>query len=514
MHNYHNGDAPEVKPISELSQFSLKETEVRALALLDPEFPELLPGVLEKVRPYTGTKYWGPALYEYYTGAALEHFKAHPNALIPLPASDECLRHLAQMEIGRSRYAKARERYGDAFALDPEIAYLREHWASANREFCTYPSTWKKERLAATESRFRHLLGKDIEAFIEILRQESPEYKAGVEAARLREEALEAERARRNAIWEENRRDRRLSDLALPQWQRRRAVDKALLCAAAEDYAFEFFGQFFSEEYTGWPVEYDPVWRGYRFPKEAGEISEFLFSETGALFRNNGEGKGEQIREWDYVMTYGHDVLGYPLNSLDRFRPDHYSRALHGFAAWLKREKEKREGTFFEPGSFAYWEAVFVHVTSALFAGKLDENDSCTLRDSPRNLYRAVREYVDRELISSFPELGCEAEFKKFLADCEEGGKLRQRSLGYFKLTKSGRSHERKFELVFNPACIPVPEPTEEELRQAAEHCMELMSNSPLASKVSGDDFFFPPEEDYFEGDENARAEYEQESVD
>jgi hypothetical protein len=58
-------------------------------------------------------------------------------------------------------------------------------------------------------------------------------------------------------------------------------------------------------------------------------------------------------------------------------------------------------------------------------------------------------------------------------------------------------------------------EPSEEESRKAAEHCKNLMTGSSLVHTDPG--LFIPPpevEEDYFEGDENARAEYEQESVD
>jgi hypothetical protein len=505
----------EVKPISGLSQVKQNEIEVvkQALTWLDPEFPELIPDVLEKSKCHWGTAYWLRYLFDAYRTAAFEHFKTHP--LSPLPATDEFLKEWENMKVScHRRYNDARERYKTDLFYASTIEYLRELWELANQETSKYLYNNKSDRLLWCRIKYTELIGEDLEELAEEIWRESEEYKAKVEAERRRREKREAEFEANMARWENNQRLRRVHDMEISVKGR---LDIEALCHLAGDYHSEFFEQFFSREYCGWPVQYDPVWKGYWFPKEAGELSELLFSATGTLFRTNGDEKGEKIPEFNYVMIYGAFVCGYPLNSLDHLSPNDYRRAVHGFAAWLTREKGKREGTLFEYGTFAYWTALLEKVTIAIFGGRLDENDRCTLREAPRNLHRRIKDCWTRDELALFPELVYEKTFKEFLYACLEGGKHRERSLGYFKVTKGGRAKVEKFELVFNPECIPAPEPSEEERARWDDHCANLMSGSSFVFKAPGEPPLPPEEddsgEDYFR-DENAEAEAELEAVD
>jgi hypothetical protein len=108
--------------------------------------------------------------------------------------------------------------------------------------------------------------------------------------------------------------------------------------------------------------------------------------------------------------------------------------------------------------------------------------------------------------LAPFPELANEKTLKKFLSACLEGGEHRERSLGYFKVAKLDWKKAEKFELVFNPECIPAPEPSKEERQKWDDHCTSPMSGSSLAYKTSGEPPL-PPEGDYpgeeYSGDEN-----------
>jgi hypothetical protein len=90
------------------------------------------------------------------------------------------------------------------------------------------------------------------------------------------------------------------------------------------------------------------------------------------------------------VTTYGVFVCGYKPNDLNRIDPNLYRRAIHGFAAWLKQEKGKKDGSIVEYGIYKYWEKLFGGVILAIFEDKWDENPLCTLRDAPRNFFRLV----------------------------------------------------------------------------------------------------------------------------
>jgi hypothetical protein len=90
------------------------------------------------------------------------------------------------------------------------------------------------------------------------------------------------------------------------------------------------------------------------------------------------------------VTTYGVFVCGYKPNDLNRIDPNLYRRAIHGFAAWLKQEKGKKDGSIVEYGTYKYWEKLFGGVILAIFEDKWDENPHCTLRDAPRNFFRLV----------------------------------------------------------------------------------------------------------------------------
>ena len=89
--------------------------------------------------------------------------------------------------------------------------------------------------------------------------------------------------------------------------------------------------------------------------------------------------------------------------------------------------------------------------------------------------------------LAPFPELANEKTLKKFLSACLEGGEHRERSLGYFKVAKLDWKKAEKFELVFNPECIPAPEPSKEERQKWDDHCTSPMSGSSLAYKTSGE---------------------------
>jgi hypothetical protein len=296
-----------------------------------------------------------------------------------------------------------------------------------------------------------------------------------VEAERQRQEAAAAKRAAAMEVWSGNQRLRRAADREL-KGEARYSVAK--LCELAEDYSYEFFSTFFSPEYCGFEVEYDVGWKGWRFPEEAGEISEFLFSRTGSLFIGDGTTKGELVPEWNFVMTYGHFVCGYPLNAIDRFSSEQYARSIRGFSNCLVREKAKRDRTLFEYGSEGHWKDLLEKVTVALFTGIEDGRRY----EAPRTLFGLVATCFEeaKESTALYPELASEKTFRAFLEDCLEGGKLYDRSLRYFRVRERGRSKVRKFEIVFNPECL-ADEPNEEELTKEDEKKLRaLMEKCPV----------------------------------
>jgi hypothetical protein len=508
---------PAYKPVAYPSTEAVAYAEVSRF--FEPEFPEVLPAVFEKLRPHLGTKAWAFYFPGTYSEMAREAFKNMALPFPPLPGTDEALREKAEFKIAcHWRYREARERYNSDLVYDPSIEDLRELWARANAETSKYLFNGgnRKSRRDSTLLRYTDLIGAELDEIAEEMRRESPEYKAALEAGRRKREKLEAEREAKNAVWAANQRRRRQRDMDI---QSRGKADIGLLCSAAEDYASEFFGQFFVEEYCGWNVQFYSNWNGYWFPEAAGEISELLFSATGTVFLTDGEKRGEKIPEWNYITTYGHFVCGYPVKlvgNVYRFSPNNYRRAVVGFAAWLREEEDKRSGKLIPHGSYEYWTELLIAVTAALFDGNLDANSRGTVRDTRREIYRKIKSTLTDEELSLYPELANEKTFKKFLfglleeENNREGGNLREWSLEYFRVTKSVSHNTELFELTFNPGCLP------EEREKAEEHCIRLMTSSSLVH-TSPEEFILPPEispeEDLFR-DTNAEDEEAQETVD
>lgn len=396
---------------------------------------------------------------------------------------------------------------------------LRICWDNANAEFadCRHQDANEHELIVLAE--YRRNVERHQDAMAALIVENSPEYQVRREAERVRQETLDAEFTANMATWQASQLRRRQHDMEISQKGR---VNIAILCHEMEDFHWEFFEEFFSKEYCGWDVKYDGQWKGYWFPKEIGDISELLFSTTGTLFRSDGTEKGERLSEWNYVMTYGALVCGYPLNSMEHLSPNDYRRAIHGLNAWLKQEQGKRDGTFIEHGTSDYWEQFLGAVTLALFG---DELDKAQCIDSPRNIYRLVAARWSEGERSPYPEILDEKSFTAFLRGCLEGGEHYERASHYFKTEDAGRKKVEKFQLTLNPECIPAPELTREEENAAVDHAVDMIKSSHVA--------YIPPKmdiktqmegwyqvalenskKDPFHGDDNARAEAGCESQD
>ncbi len=283
-----------------------------------------------------------------------------------------------------------------------------------------------------------------------------------------RQEELEAEWKMNMAIWEASRQKRRQHDMEVPQKGR---LNVALLCHQVEDFHWEFFGQFFCKEYCGWDIQFDSIWNGYEFPEKADEISNLLFSTTGTIFEPEDGKKGAKIPEWNYVLTYGFFVCGYPLNSENHLSPNDYRRAVHGLNAWLAREKGKRDGDIVEYGSFDYWTQLFRGVAMAVFGDELNK-EQCT--DAPRNIFHLVAARWNQEERLPFPELKDEKTFRTFLHACCEGGEHHEKASHYFHVKVVKHAGTEKLRLTFNPECLPAPELTPEEDEALVDHVFEM----------------------------------------
>jgi hypothetical protein len=404
------------------------------------------------------------------------------------------------------------EKYHPDLEYDASIEFVRACWEDAlvacippESVIASYyfrPPTRSDYELNV-QAQFHKYIEEDQKRIAQEIWEASPEYKAAHEGERLQKEKLDAEWEVNMAVWEANQLRRRQHDMDVSQKGR---LNVAALCYEAEDYHSEFFGQFFSKEYCGWNVEYDPIWKGYQFQKEVGGYSTLLFSTTGTLFRTDGSEKGEMVPEWNYVMTYGHLVCGYPVNSMDHLSPNNYRKAVHGFAAWLKEEKGKRDGSVVEYGTFNYWKQLFEGVILAVFGNEL-EKEECT--DAPRNIFRLVAARWSEEERAPFPELVDEKAFRTFLRDCCEGGEHCKRASYYFKTEGIRQDHTEKFKLTFNPKCIPPPELTPEQKKMAEEHLTELMMRCGLLHH-SDDEFYSGSGDPNF--DAEAEAEYQNEA--
>lgn len=195
-----------------------------------------------------------------------------PNPTDYVPRTDEELQEQARLVVC-SHFQEELAKQPDTF-YDPNNEYLRTCWEKANIEARPrvdttdyyYKPPHREDHIRDVEANFRRIIHDDQELLAQDLRKTTPEYKAQMEADRLRQEELEAKQEEKMAIWEESQRRRRIHDAEIKP----RRVNRDILCHEMEEYHAEFFEQFFSEDYCGWKVEFDSVWKGYTFPWEAG----------------------------------------------------------------------------------------------------------------------------------------------------------------------------------------------------------------------------------------------------
>ena len=293
---------------------------------------------------------------------------------------------------------------------------------------------------------------------------DSPEYKAELEKARLRQQELEKEQADKREFWFENQRRRRQQDALLPF---KKVPNERELNYAGQEYAHEFYQEFFSQEFMGYAAQYDSRMRGYRLPEESG-FSNLLFHLSGAVYDQEIGEEWEERQALDgsgHVRLYGTLVCGYPTSEkTGRFRDlNDFELSRLGFAAWLneqigERVTEKKGLTY---GTPTYWDTLFEHVSVAFF-----NNDLQTLKESPRTLFKLVTASINnKEVQQCFSELKNEKTFNKFLLACIDGGKHAEKADDnencFFTVKNIGRIKVEKLEITFsNPAAKRTSGPT------------------------------------------------------
>jgi hypothetical protein len=395
-----------------------------------------------------------------------------PPTSIPQPDS-KILSPLESASRGLENLSTPKEWWDNFQAQVAKDKAEKEYAASPEGKQAAHEK-WLAERERSTQAYYR--LERETEEAARLLMQpyeaeRLQEIERKQEEQRLRQEQEEAEHATNLEKWEGNQRRRRQLDINLPDLGN---LNIAVLCHEGEDYAHEFYTQFFSLEYMGYFSVYSEHKKGYMLPLHP-VYKNLLFSVTGSVWDlTEGWKKGPPIPEINFILLYGHFVCGYELNKFDHLSPHQYRRAIYGYASWLGNEKVKR--TKGPQPREDHWDELFTVLTLGMFM----DNEEDTFKDRPRSVYKRIVAF-HKEDVHHFEELKDEDSFVAFLHACCEGGEYHGMCSYYFEVKDVGRVGVKKFQFTLNPDCIPS---TEEEVEKKLEEARAAIP-AALRNRVS-----------------------------